>query len=68
MPRLLDQVREVTRRLHDSIRTEDAYVAWTKRFVLFHGQRHPLEMGEPEILGFLGDSNGVRDSNGFRSL
>ena len=53
MPRLLDQVREVTRRLHYSIRTEDAHVAWTKRFVLFHGQRHPLEMGEPEVLAFL---------------
>ena len=53
MPRLLDQVREVTRRLHYSIRTEDAYVAWTKRFVLLHGKRHPLEMGEPEVLAFL---------------
>jgi hypothetical protein len=38
MPRLLDQVREATRRLHYSIRTEDAYVLGTKRFILFHGK------------------------------
>jgi hypothetical protein len=51
--RLLDQVREATRRLHYSIRTEDTYVAWTKRFILFHGKRHPLEMGEPEVVAYL---------------
>ena len=44
MSRRLDQVREATRRLHYSIRTEDAYVLWVKRFVLFHGKRHPLEL------------------------
>ena len=53
MSRLLDQVREATRRLHYSIRTEDAYVAWSRRFILFHGKRHPLEMGEPEVIAFL---------------
>ncbi len=53
MPRLLDQVREATRRLHYSIRTEDAYVQWTKKFILFHDKRHPLEMGEPEVVAFL---------------
>jgi integron integrase len=53
MPRLLDRVREATRRLHYSIRTEDAYVSWAKQFVLFHGKRHPLEMGEPEVVAFL---------------
>jgi integron integrase len=53
MPRLLDQVRAATRRLHYSIRTEDAYVSWTKKFILFHGKRHPLEMGEPEVVAFL---------------
>ena len=53
MPRLLDQVREATRRMHYSIRTEDAYVQWTKRFILFHGKRHPLEMGEAEVVEFL---------------
>jgi integron integrase len=53
MSRLLDQVRETTRRLHYSIRTEDAYVLWIRRFILFHGKRHPLEMGEPEVVEFL---------------
>jgi Phage integrase, N-terminal SAM-like domain len=53
MPRLLDQVRETTRRLHYSIRTEDAYVDWIRRFILFHAKRHPLEMGEPEVVAFL---------------
>ena len=53
MPRLLDQVREATRRLHYSIRTEDAYALWIKRFILFHDKRHPLEMGEPEVVAFL---------------
>ncbi len=54
MPRLLDQVREATRRLHYSIQTEDAYVNWTKRFILYHGKRHPLDMGRPEVIAFLG--------------
>ncbi len=53
MPRLLDQVRDATRRLHYSIRTEEAYVSWIRRFILFHGKRHPLEMGEPEVVAFL---------------
>ena len=53
MPRLLDQVREATRRLHYSLRTEDAYVDWTKRFILFHRKRHPLEIGEPDVVAFL---------------
>ena len=53
MPKLLDQVREATRRLHYSIRTEDAYVDWIRRFILFHRKRHPLEMGEPEVVTFL---------------
>ena len=38
---------------HYSIRTEEAYVSWIKRFILFHGKRHPLEMGEDEITQFL---------------
>ena len=52
-PRLLDRVRVAIRRLHYSIRTEDAYVQWAKRFILFHGKRHPDDMGEPEIVAFL---------------
>jgi len=52
-PRLLDQVRAAIRRRHFSRRTEEAYVLWTRRFVLFHGKRHPTEMGEREVTEFL---------------
>ncbi len=52
-PRLLDQVRAAIRSRHFSYRTEEAYVGWVKRFVLFHGKRHPTEMGPPEITEFL---------------
>ena len=51
--RLLDQVRDAIRVRHYSIRTEDAYVAWTKRFVLFHGKKHPSAMGAGEVNAFL---------------
>ncbi len=51
--KLLDQVRETIRRKHYSRSTENAYVLWIKRFILFHPKRHPLEMGEPEIEAFL---------------
>jgi integron integrase len=52
-PRLLDRVREASRVRHYSIRIEDAYHDWIKRFILFHNKRHPLEMGAPEINAFL---------------
>jgi integron integrase len=52
-PRLLDGVRAQIRLRHYSIRTEEAYVDWIRRFILFHGKRHPLEMGESEIGAFL---------------
>jgi integron integrase len=52
-PRLLDQVRMAARVLHYSLRTEDAYVGWIRRFILFHDKRHPLEMGAAEINQFL---------------
>jgi len=52
-PRLLDRVRAAARTRHYSRRTEKAYVAWTRRYVLFHGKRHPLEMGGPEVAKFL---------------
>jgi len=52
-PRLLDQVREAIRTRHYSWRTEQAYVQWIKRFIFFHGKRHPLEMGETEVGQFL---------------
>src|SRR2546426_3521641 len=53
--RLLDQVREVIRLKHYSVRTEEAYVQWIKRFIFFHGKRHPREMGATEIEAFLTD-------------
>jgi len=54
-PRLLDRVREAVRTPHYSLRTEEAYVGWTRRYVLFHKKRHPQEMGEAEINAFLTD-------------
>lgn len=52
-PRLLDAVREQIRLRNFSIRTEQVYADWVKRFVLFHGKRHPAEMGAPELEAFL---------------
>ena len=52
-PRLLDQVRDRIRRKHYSIRTEQAYVDWIRRFVLHHNKRHPRDMGAVEVEGFL---------------
>ena len=51
--RLMDQVRIAMRSLHYSRRTEESYVGWIRRFILFHGKRHPADMGEPEIKKFL---------------
>ncbi len=53
--KLLDQVRQAIRARHYSKRTENTYGEWIKRFIFFHGKRHPLEMGEPEINQFLTD-------------
>lgn len=52
-PKLLDQVRDLIRLKHYSIRTEQAYLGWVKRFILFHGKRHPKEMGAEEVTQFL---------------
>jgi integron integrase len=52
-PRLLDRVRSAIRVRHYSIRTEQAYVQWIRRFILFHRKRHPAEMGGAEIAAFL---------------
>jgi integron integrase len=54
-PRLLDQVRELIRIRHYSVRTEQAYVQWIRRFILFNGKRHPREMGAAELTAFLSD-------------
>ena len=52
-PKLLDQVRETLRIKHYALRTEQAYVNWIKRFILFHDKRHPREMGVTEVRAFL---------------
>jgi integrase len=52
-PKLLDQVRSAIRVRHNSTRTEEAYVRWTRRFVRFHGTQHPSALGTPEIEAFL---------------
>ncbi len=52
-PKLLDQVRDLIRLKHYSIRTEQAYLGWIKRFTLFHHKHHPKEMGKTEIEDFL---------------
>jgi len=51
--RLLDQLREQIRYQHYSIRTEEAYVYWVKNFIHFHNLKHPRDMGQAEIEGFL---------------
>ena len=52
-PKLLDQVRDRIRALHYSVRTEEAYVNWIKRFIVYHNKRHPNEMGSAEVEAFL---------------
>ncbi len=52
-PKLLDQIRETIKLKHFSIRTEETYIHWIKRFIIFHKKRHPLEMGEQQIREFL---------------
>jgi integron integrase len=52
-PKLLDRVRERIRLKHYSIRTEDSYVQWIRRFIVHNGKRHPAEMGAAEVESFL---------------
>lgn len=52
-PKLLDRLRAEIRLRHYSIRTEEAYVDWARRFILFHRKRHPKEMGADEVAAFL---------------
>ena len=52
-PRLLDRVRDALRARHSSRRTEKSYVAWIRRYIVFHGKRHPAEMGAVEVTQFL---------------
>ena len=53
--KLLDQVTDRLRLKHYSLRTEEAYLSWIRRYILFHQKRHPRELGVPEIEAFLTD-------------
>ena len=53
--KLLERAREILRLRHYSIRTEAAYIAWMRRYILFHNKRHPKDMGPAEIEAFLTD-------------
>jgi integron integrase len=52
-PKLLDQVRQLMRLRHYGLRTEEAYVGWIRRYILFHGKRHPNELNEKDVSDFL---------------
>jgi integrase len=52
-PKLLDRVRQAIRVRHYSRCTEDVYVMWIRRFIVFHGKRHPSEMGDVDVSAFL---------------
>ena len=52
-PRLLDQLRDRIRLKHYGLRTERAYAQWVKRYIYFHGKRHPAELGKEEVEAFL---------------
>jgi site-specific recombinase XerD len=54
-PKLLDVVHAKLRLKHYSVRTEQTYAEWIKRFIRFHQMRHPKEMGEREVAAFLTD-------------
>jgi integron integrase len=69
--RLLEQVRDKLRAMHYSYRTEQAYLDWIKRFILFHGKRHPREMGAREIeafVSYLATDRGVSASTQTQAL
>jgi integrase len=53
--RLLDNVRDVIRMKHYSIRTEQAYLQWIRRYILFQGKRHPRELDADHLSAFLTD-------------
>lgn len=52
-PKLLDQVRDAIRARHYSRRTEEAYVHWIRKYILFHGKRHPRELTASHVTAFL---------------
>jgi hypothetical protein len=64
-PRLLDRVRTALRLPPYSRRTEQAYIAWIRRYIVFHGKRHPAELGPAELTAFL-SSLAVEDTSRHR--
>jgi len=54
-PKLLDLVRQKIHLKHYSIRTDEGYISWIKRYIYFHNKRHPKDMGQKEIEAFLTD-------------
>jgi integron integrase len=52
-PKLLEQVRQLLRLRHYSLRTEEAYLGWIRRYILFHGKRHPADLVEKDVSAFL---------------
>ncbi|MGD0539429.1 MAG: phage integrase N-terminal SAM-like domain-containing protein [Verrucomicrobiota bacterium] len=69
--RFLDQFREVCRFRHFSPRTEEAYVHWIRHFILWHGKRHPRDLGAAEVrrfLGHLASARGVAASTQNQAL
>lgn len=63
-PRLLDQVRQVIRVKHYSLRTEKTYISWVTQFIRWSGMRHPSDMGAPEVEAFLSMLANQRDVAG----
>jgi integron integrase len=70
-PKLLDQLREIIRLKHYSIRTEESYVQWVKRYIIYHNKKHPMEMGEREVgeyLSYLANEGKVKSSTQNQAL
>ncbi|MDI6773313.1 MAG: phage integrase N-terminal SAM-like domain-containing protein, partial [bacterium] len=59
-PRLFDHVRDALRARHYSRSTDEAYISWTRRYILFHGKRHRDEMGAPRLMALLLYGAGLR--------
>jgi Phage integrase, N-terminal SAM-like domain len=62
-PRFLDQVANACRVKHLACRTEQAYAGWVKRFILFHNERHPIEMGASELPRRVAEHNAAEHSH-----
>ena len=60
-PRLLDELRRQVRLRHYSYRTEQAYVGWVRRYILFHRKQHPAQLGAAEVEAFLSHLASVRN-------